>query len=215
MFRYCITQGHLCLMRLKEKLKIAKSCNGDTISILAGDAKKGTKDIKVRVIEVTLDDGSQEYLATNLFDTNLTANMFRELYFCRWPVETKYRELKQYLQIESFNGATTTSIFQEFYLNMLFSNISALIKNHVDENIRQSENPANKYRYQANRSFIIGQLKRTIPKILYGILDLTAVNDLIEMAFYARSQIQPGRSFKRKKDKGISRTHFNNKKPAF
>ena len=215
MFRYCVKHGHLCLMRLKENLKISKSCNGDTISVLSGDVMKGTEDIKVRVIEVTLDDGCKEYLATNIFDNSLTADMFRELYFCRWPVESKYLELKQRLQIESFNGATTTSIFQEFYLNMLFSNISALIKNHVDEDISRSDNPANKYRYQANRSFIIGQLKRTLPKIFCGMLDITAINDLIEMAFYARSQIQPGRSFKRKKNKAIGRTHFNNKKLAF
>lgn len=215
LFRYCNTHGHLCLMRLKEKIKIAKSCNGDSISILSGDKKKGTTDIKIRVIEVTLNDGSKEYLGTNVFDDSLTGDMFRELYFLRWPVESKYLELKKRLEVESFSGATTTSIFQEFYLNMLFSNLSSLIKNHVDENIRNSENPANKYRYQANRSFIIGQLKKTLPKILCGMLTLSVINDIIEYAFFSRSQIQPGRSYRRKKNKAIGRTHFNNMKTSF
>ena len=40
--------------------------------------------------------------------------MFRELYFYRWPVETKYKELKSRLAIEEFSGATTTSVLQEF-----------------------------------------------------------------------------------------------------
>lgn len=215
LFRYCVSHGHFCLIRLKDCLNISKACKGDTISILAGNPKKGTEDIKIRVIEVTLDDGSKEYLATNVFDTALTSDMFRELYFLRWPVETKYLELKKRLEIESFSGATTTSIFQEFYLNMLFSNLSALIKNHVDDLLDHSANPANKYRYQANRSFVIGQLKKFIPKILCGMLTTSVINDITEFAFVARSQIQPGRSFRRKKNKAIGRTHFNNKKPAF
>ena len=33
-----------------------------------------------------LDDGSREYLATNLFDPAITKDMFKELYFQRWPV---------------------------------------------------------------------------------------------------------------------------------
>ena len=35
--------------------------------------------------------------------------------------ETKYKELKSRFGIEEFNGATTTSVFQEFYINMLLS----------------------------------------------------------------------------------------------
>ena len=84
--------------------------------------KNGTKDIKIRVIEVILDNGTKEYLATNLFDSTITQSMFQELYFYRWPVELKYKELKSRLAIEEFSGATTTSVFQEFYINILLSN---------------------------------------------------------------------------------------------
>ena len=38
--------------------------------------KNGTKDIKIRVIEVILDNGTKEYLATNLFDSTITQSMF-------------------------------------------------------------------------------------------------------------------------------------------
>ena len=66
---------------------------GDVHTFLPGNSKDGTSDIDVRVIEVTLDDGTKEYLATNLFDPLITQAMFQELYFYRWPVETKYKEL--------------------------------------------------------------------------------------------------------------------------
>lgn len=216
MFRYCVSNNHLCLMRLKEKIKLCKSCKGDSVLILPGNPKEGTEDIKIRVIEVTLDDGSKEYLATNLFDSSITADMFKELYFLRWPVELKYKELKSRFQIEDFNGATTTSVFQEFYITMLLSNLSSLIKNQADESIDETINskPQNKYRYQANRSFIIGRFKKILPKLFAGQIDLYIIDQLLADAISCRSQIIPGRKFQRKKNKAIGRTHFRNKKTA-
>ena len=55
-------------------------------TFLPGNSKDGTTDIDVRVIEVTLDDVTKEYLATNLFYPLITQTMFQELYFYRWPV---------------------------------------------------------------------------------------------------------------------------------
>ena len=115
-FRYCVEHQHLCLMRLKHNYNIAKKCSGDIITVLPGNEKDGTEDIRIRVIEVILSDGTKEYLATNLFDSHISQQMFRELYFYRWPVETKYKELKSRLAIEEFSGATTTSVLQEFYI---------------------------------------------------------------------------------------------------
>ena len=64
-----------------------------------------------------------------------------------WPVETKYKELKSRLAIEDFNGATSVSVFQEFYISMLLSNLSSLIKNDVDQQLRISSKSSNKHRY--------------------------------------------------------------------
>ncbi len=86
--------------------------------------KRGTKDIKIRVIEVILDNGTKEYLATNLFDSTITQSMFQELYFYRWPVELKYKELKSRLAIEEFSSATTTSVLVRHFLNPLMNSIA-------------------------------------------------------------------------------------------
>ena len=215
MFRYCVEHQHLCLMRLKQNYIIAKKCSGDIITVLPGNTKDGTEDIRIRVIEVILDDGTKEYLATNLFDSHISQQMFRELYFYRWPVETKYMELKSRLAIEEFSGATTTSVLQEFYINVLLSNLSSLIKNQVDEEIQIIAKSTNKYRYQANRAFIIGRIKTIFPKILCNLFDLSAIDRLYKESLRCRSQIMPGRTFRRKKNKAIGRTHFNNKKVAF
>ena len=215
MFRYCVKHQHLCLMRLKQNYNIAKKCSGDIITVLPGNEKDGTEDTNIRVIEVILNDGTKEYLATNLFDSHISQQMFRELYFYRWPVETKYKELKSRLAIEEFSGATTTSVLQEFYINVLLSNLSSLIKNQVDEEIQITAKSTNKYRYQANRAFIIGRIKTIVPKILCNLFDLSAIDRLYKESLRCRSQIMPGRTFRRKKNKAIGRTHFNNKKVAF
>ena len=215
MFRYCVKHQHLCLMRLKQNYNIAKKCSGDIITVLPGNEKDRTEDTKIRVIEVILNDGTKEYLATNLFDSHISQQMFRELYFYRWPVETKYKELKSRLALEEFSGATTTSVLQEFYINVLLSNLSSLIKNQVDEEIQITAKSTNKYRYQANRAFIIGRIKTIVPKILCNLFDLSAIDRLYKESLRCRSQIMPGRTFRRKKNKAIGRTHFNNKKVAF
>lgn len=215
MFRYCVEHQHLCLMRLKQNYNIAKRCSGDIITVLPGNEKDRTEDTKIRVIEVILNDGTKEYLATNLFDSHISQQMFRELYFYRWPVETKYKELKSRLAIEEFSGATTTSVLQEFYINVLLSNLSSLIKIQVDEEIQITAKSTNKYRYQANRAFIIGRIKTIVPKILCNLFDLSVIDRLYKESLRCRSQIMPERTFRRKKNKAIGRTHFNNKKVAF
>ena len=215
MFRYCVEHGHLCVMRLKEGINLSKKCNGDMISILQGTSKKGTSDVPIRVLEIPLDDGTKEYLATNLFDPAVTKDMFQELYFYRWPVELKYKELKSRFAMEEFSGATAVSIQQEFYINMLLSNLASLIKNEADEEIQISAKSTNKFRYQANRAFIIGRIKSIVPKILCGLFELSIIEQLYIDAVRCRSQLLPGRSFPRKKLKSKGRSHFRNKKVSF
>lgn len=218
MFRYCVSHGHLCVMRLKENYNFSKTAGkkkADFVSVLAGNSKEGTEDISIRIIAVMLDSGEYEYLATNIFDTTFTSKMFSELYFLRWPVELKYMELKERIRIEDFNGATSVSIIQEFYIGMLLSNLSSLIKNSADDEIEVKRNPNNKYRYQSNRSFVIGQIKLMLPKILFGLAPLSEIDTIFYDACQTRSQIQPGRKFKRKEKKNNKRTHFRNRKPAY
>lgn len=131
-----------------------------------------------------------------------------------WPVELKYKELKSRFAMEEFSGATATSIIQEFYINMLLSNLVSLIKNNADEEIDITSKSSNKYRYQANRAFIIGRIKIIFPKILCGLSELSVIEKLYKEAVRCRSQLLPGRSFPRKKLKSKGRSHFRNKKAA-
>lgn len=215
MFRYFSENGYKCVMRLKENLKLAKECKGDSLlSIEFEDAASGQLvSIPVRVLSIDLGNGTTEYLATNLFDKAYTAEDFKELYFMRWNLELKYNELKNQLLLEEFNGATSVSVEQEFYINLLYSNLASLTKSHADVEIEKAARPGNKFRYQANRAFIIGRLKDILVPILCGHEPDTGFDDLFRKACRNKSQVQPGRSSERKRIKR-DRTHFNNRKTA-
>ena len=109
------------------------------------------------------------------------------------------------------NSNTSISIQQEFYINMLISNLTSLIKATVDEQIDKNQNPHNKYRYQANRTFIIGRIKKLFPKIILGIRDISVIDQIVEESYKRRSQIQPNRKNKRPRIER-KRKHFRNNK---
>ena len=64
------------------------------IDILPGNKKKGTEDIKIRVIEV-ISIMAQRISCNEPFDPSITQKMFQELYFYRWPVETKIQGIER------------------------------------------------------------------------------------------------------------------------
>ena len=215
MFRYFSDNGYLCVMRLKEGIRLSGSCTGDTVSNLTfeDDETGETATVRIRVIAVDLGNGTTEYLATNIFDKRYTPRDFKELYFMRWSLELKYNELKNQLLLEEFNGATSTSVEQEFYINLLYSNLASLAKADADVEIEETAKPENRYRYQANRAYIIGRLKNIFVPILCGDRQVSAIDSLFRSACRNRSQIQPGRSTPRVRFKR-DRTHFGNRKTA-
>jgi hypothetical protein len=210
MFRYFANNGYFCVMRLKENFRLSKSCTGDTTSWLGNEDEEK---IKIRVLSIDLGNGTTEYLATNLFDAEYTQKDFKELYFQRWPIELKYGELKNQLLLEEFNGATSVSIEQEFYINLLFSNLASLVKTSADAKIEETANPNNKFRYQANRAFIIGRIKNILVPVICHQKEEKEIDTLFKRACRFRSQIQPGRKNQRNRIKR-ERSHFNNRKTA-
>lgn len=61
---------------------------------------------------------------------------------------------------------------------MLLSNLVSLIKNDADEEIDITSKSSNKFRYQANRAFIIGRIKIIFPKILCDLSELSVIEKL-------------------------------------
>jgi uncharacterized protein YbcI len=200
-------------MRLESKVTSITTLAGeDTLTEYCPRGYK-TDPVKLRAIRVTLDDGTKETLVTNIFSRDITLEMFRELYFVRWGIEGKYREFKEWLEIEEFTGARPSSIQQDFYITMLYTNLASILKTEADRLIQEEEpGKKNRYQYQANRSFIINRIKKHLVRMLCEMADIRYVLlRIVRRAKKIRSQIQPDRKYERKR-KQLRRKHHNNRK---
>ena len=143
-------------MRVSSSYKIAESINSND-SIL--NYKFGGYPKEVRVIKVELPNGTIEVLLTNIFDKSITTALFKELYFLRWGVECKYKELKSSIEIEEFSGTKPIAIEQDFYASIYLSMIASLIKKDADAAIADdNQDKSLKSEYQANRNFILSEV---------------------------------------------------------
>lgn len=120
--------------------------------------KFNKKRFRIRVIKVLLSTGEEEVLISSLFNSEFTAEDFKNLYFRRWGVEVKYDELKNKLQIENFTGECKIAIEQDFYASMYLSNMVSLAKMEAEEKLAETEKTT-KYAYKVNVNILIGKLK--------------------------------------------------------
>lgn len=89
--------------------------------------------LTVRLVRVELSNGNIEVLMTNLWQSEGYSNdVFRELYFMRWDIETGISVLKNLLCLECFSGLTVSSVKQDFYATIFTANLASLV-------IQQSE----------------------------------------------------------------------------
>ena len=126
MFRYLNSKGILFLMRVPKTFKKAISEQED--ALFTYPASRNKESITLRNIHFLLEDGSTEYLVTNLMPEQMVKENFPDLYQLRWGVESKYRELKNRLEIEAFNSIKPVSVQQEFFAAMYLSNLVAVMR---------------------------------------------------------------------------------------
>lgn len=118
--------------------------------------------IEVRLIKVTLEDGTTEVLLTNLFDRQeYPQHLFKELYFKRWGIETNYNAVKNQLQLEAFSGQKVNTIMQDFYITFFLANLQQIIAGSCQEQITENCQHR-KYHYKVNRNIAFGLLKNRI-----------------------------------------------------
>lgn len=123
--------------------------------------------LKVRLIALKLPCGQMEYLITSLLDNNqYPVDIFKELYFQRWQIETYFDELKNKLKMEFFSGYSNQSILQDFNATIFVSNIQSIIVNELEEEMQQKSS-ATKYGYKVNNSLSYGFLKNRIISLFF------------------------------------------------
>jgi hypothetical protein len=123
------------------------------------------ENFKIRLVKVILDNGEIEILATSLLDEEkYPSQIFKELYFTRWGIETNYDHLKNNIQLENFTGKSEVAIKQDFFANMFIMNLQSIIINDAQEELEES-NKKTKREYKINRNLSLGYMKDKIIKI--------------------------------------------------
>ena len=199
MFDHLNDKGLLFLMRVSTSFKLVQSIDSDD-SILEYKLKGEIK--KVRVLRIKLSEDVTEVLVTNIYDEKITTIEFKELYFLRWGVESKYKELKSSIKIEEFSGTKPIAIEQDFYTSIYLSMISGLIKKDADASIANANKDKSlNSTYQSNRNFILGQVfKRIIKLLVKSRLRNKILKSILEKSIKIRSQVRCNRSCERKKE---------------
>jgi len=171
--------------------------------------KEGNDDITIRVIKILLSSGETETLITSLIEKDMSIDDFKELYFMRWPVEIKFDEVKNKLEIENFTGNSKKAIEQDFFATMYLANIAAAAWWEAQAKVeKEREGKDNKYEYRVNVNHEIGVLKDRLIYVLAGNNAAKEVEKIIWLLAKRVCAVKPGRSFKRKAPRK-SKFHWN------
>jgi hypothetical protein len=207
-------RGISFVMRVRRKfnLDIDRLAEGDNSSILKKD---GFDDIQVRVLKFRLSSGEEETLITDITDNSMGVADFKELYFKRWPIETKFDELKNKLEVENFSGRTVNAIRQDFFITMYMSNVIAVAYWEAQEDVDEArEQKDNKYEYHVNVSNAIGTFK---DRFILAILESRSrrrskkVKRIIYLMTEQVVPTRPDRSLPRNPSPRKSKFHHNRK----
>jgi hypothetical protein len=146
-------QGLYFLMRVRSKW------NRDVDEASMGDCLiKLDEETTLRVVKFKLPSGETETLITNLFE--LPLKEFPELYFKRWPIETKYDVLKNKLALEGFTGYSKNVILQDFWATLYLANLATVAKDEANaEAQKERSGKNNRYEYVPNLNQVIATLK--------------------------------------------------------
>ena len=179
------------------------------------------KPFKIRLVKVVLDTGEIEVLATTLTDEEkYPSEIFKELYFKRWGIETNYNHLKSNLNIEEFTGLSEIAIRQDFFVSVFINNLQSIIAldsqeeiNKEKEDKEKTTKKKQKYKYKVNRNLSLGYMKDRIIEILTS--DNPKYYDELKALFKINPvPIIKGRKNPRSPQDKNRRTYFINRKRA-
>lgn len=146
-----MAKSHFLIRCTRRSFKIASTMlSGEgpddiTVELIPGqkfllnpDNKDLPKTLTVRFVRVTLENGEYEVLATSLLDQqNYPTAIFKELYYCRWGIETFYGILKTRLNVENFSGYSVEAIQQDFHVAVLLTGVESILTEDAEEDLKK------------------------------------------------------------------------------
>jgi hypothetical protein len=158
------------------------------------------KEIKCRLIKVTLKNGESEILCTSLTDMEKYLHEdFSELYHYRWNEEEAFKLLKCRIEVENFSGKTAKAVKQDFYAKTFLLTLCAAYAHPIDEKVRE-EFKADENRthdQKINRTNAIAMTKDILIAVFIRKDYKKALEAFDDVVYKTREIIRPGRSVER------------------
>ncbi|MBA7547763.1 hypothetical protein ES705_40199 [subsurface metagenome] len=165
----------------------------------------------------TLDNGSREYLATNLPMEEFSTSEIVYLYRLRWEIETAYNVLKNKFFIENFTGTKPIMIEQDIYATVYLCNVmhDILLDAKLEFNIKNHQKY--KYKMEINKNIAIGIMKEELIRFILE-KDKGKKKEMFDKIIVEISSnilpVRNGRHYKRTKGQ-LSGTYSNVNKRSF
>ena len=163
--------------------------------------------MKVRFVQVILDNGTVEVLATNVLDNHTLKTFdFKELYAKRWGIETYYDLIKNRLNLENFTGLTALAVKQDFYATIFLTNYEAMVTYDLNEELKESTQE-NKYVQKVNKAVSFNLIKHKVFDLLYNDEPIDQMLQQMEKLFLTNTiVIRPNRPSKPRLDKDAQKS---------
>jgi hypothetical protein len=163
--------------------------------------------MKVRFVQVILDNGTVEVLATSILNSDtLKTSDFKSLYAKRWGIETYYDLIKNRLNLENFTGLTALAVKQDFYATIFLTNYEAMITYDLNEDLKETTKE-NKYVQKINKSVSFNLIKHKVFDLLYNDEPLEHMLEKMEKLFLTNTiVIRPNRPSNPRLDKDAQKS---------
>jgi hypothetical protein len=163
--------------------------------------------MKVRFIQVILDNGTVEVLATNILNNDtIKTTDFKELYIKRWGIETYYDLIKNRLNLENFTGLTALAVKQDFYATIFLTNYEAMLTYDLNEELKETTQE-NKYVQKINKAVSFNLIKHKVFDLLYNDEPIDEMLEKMEKLFLTNTiVIRPNRPSNPRLDKDAQKS---------
>ncbi len=155
------------------------------------------KGIKLRILNVKVNENISESLITNVFNEDFQVEDFKDIYNDRWKVERAYDSLKNKLKIEKYTGNLPIFVYQDIYAQVLvYNQIQDML--YTGNEILKNRNKGKKLKleYSINENKAIGIYKENFIKIMLienRDIAIKEFDELIEEMTKYTSAIRKGR----------------------
>ncbi|MEW5785068.1 MAG: IS4 family transposase [Bacillota bacterium] len=126
------------------------------------DKLEKTGSIVLRFVRIRLQNGGNEYLATNLSPDKFSTEEIGVLYSMRWEIETVYDDLKNKLCIENFTGTKPILLEQDIFATVYLCNVMNDMALEAQMELEADESNRQKYVMAINKNIAIGIMKEEL-----------------------------------------------------